>query len=241
MILLGGCPTPSVLFDELGEKLAVRHRVLIPDLPGYGGSAEVDSDRDVLTATQFLIEDACRARNLSDVSLVGISLGGYRSLAVALAGKVRVSNVALLGGFAGLDAATRDAFRQFAAAVRARVPLGDVLVARMLSPAFAARNPEVVVAVRSWLELTRPEWLARELDAVADSPDLRPHLRTMNVRMLARVGAADLAAPQGWSEEICRLAPAAHLEVVANAGHLLLFEDSAATIASVATFLAGRS
>ncbi|MDB4969668.1 MAG: 3-oxoadipate enol-lactonase [Myxococcales bacterium] len=236
VLLLGGSPTPAEHLGRLAQVLSANHRVLLPDLPGYGSSSELPGE-DIFPETQAALERELHRRRVDEISIVGLSLGGYRSLALALGGVVRVRRLVILGGFAGFDAATREAFRTFAAAVRASVPLEDVFVARMLSTSFVEQHPDIAASVRKWMKLTTPEWFARELDAAAASEDLRPRLKELSSRLLARVGSLDEASPLAWSQEICHLAPESKLEVVPNAGHLLLLEDEQATISSIASFL----
>jgi 3-oxoadipate enol-lactonase len=115
VLLLPGCPMPADHFAELAAQLARTHRVLSPDLPGYGKSP---GDGNLQRTTEVL-ERAMLDRSVSELSIVGASLGAWRALALAASGRLRVSLVISLGGFAHLPDEARAAFGQFAAAVRA--------------------------------------------------------------------------------------------------------------------------
>jgi pimeloyl-ACP methyl ester carboxylesterase len=232
VLLLGGSPTPAEHLMPLAERLSHRRRVLLPDLPGYGRSPMPEGPY-TLARAQTMLEDALAARGIDATAVVGLSLGAYRSFALARSARVRVTHVVSLGGFAGLDADVADGMRQLAAAVRSRAELGDLFVARMLSPAFAARHPAVAATVKTWLALLPPTGLAAELDATADAADLRPELATLRAPILARVGRLDVATPPAFTEAIARAAPRTTVQLVDDCGHLLLLEDAAATIDAV--------
>ena len=90
----GGRGSPVVFIHGLGssgymewrhnlEALAARHRVLAPDLPGYG---RTDKPRARYTVPYFarFVRRYVENRRLSSIALVGTSLGGRIALEVAL-------------------------------------------------------------------------------------------------------------------------------------------------------------
>jgi pimeloyl-ACP methyl ester carboxylesterase len=233
VLLIPGCPMPAEHFMELIDELATDHRVFAPDLPGYGKTAALADDH--LNRTTELLERTLLDRGVSHMSIVGASLGAYRGAALAASGRLRVTALYSIGGFVALPDDARAAFAQFAAAVRGghvRV-LEEVFVSRMLSAGFCSRHRDVVEMVTSWLYLTSPEVLADELAAIAELPDLRPRLRDLPTRVVARVGELDAAAPPALSEALVHASKHAALEVVPACGHLLLLEDRASTVASI--------
>ncbi len=233
VLLLPGCPMPAEHFAELAAELATTHRVLSPDLPGYGKTAAV-GDKNLERTTEML-ERAMLDRGVSQLSIVGTSVGAYRGLALAVSGRLRVTALVSIGGFAHLPDDVRAAFGQFAAAVRDGhvSALEGVFIARMLSATFAEAHADVVENVRSWLYLASSEALAAELDAIAALQDLRPQLLGLPTKIVARAGELDVAAPPAFSAALVAASSNAQLEVVPQCGHLLLLEDKEATFASI--------
>jgi 3-oxoadipate enol-lactonase len=231
---------PADHFAELAAELSKTHRVLSPDLPGYGSTPPVRDGN--LERTTEMLERAMADRGVSQLSTVGTSVGAYRGIALAVSGRLHVTALVSLGGFAHFPDDVRAAFGQFAAAVRGGhiAALEDVFIARMLSAKFAEAHAEVVADVRSWLYLASSDVLAAELEAVAALRDLRPHLSGLATKIVARTGQLDVAAPPEFSEAIVGASSNAQLEVVPHCGHLLLLEDQEATFASIRRCLAAR-
>lgn len=92
---------------------------------------------------------------------------------------------------------------------------------------------EEIAAMLEWVDTTTADALARELDALARSRDLRPELPALRSRVYARVGTLDRGCPPAWSEELAHLAPRGTLDIIPGCGHALLIEDANATIAAV--------
>lgn len=82
VILLHGFPLNQHLWDDFAEKLSAEFHVITPDLPGFGkseGLPEGFTLEDVGTAVLSFMEQ----RNLARAAVVGHSLGGYVTLAMA--------------------------------------------------------------------------------------------------------------------------------------------------------------
>jgi pimeloyl-ACP methyl ester carboxylesterase len=236
IVLLNGIGTPASHLYKLAEALSSELRVLVPTFPGdgdtpvYPGAYTMEIDLALLTA-------ALAEHGVERAHLVGFSAGVYRALALHTSGAVRVQSLVSLAGFAGLPAEARQSLRQFADAVRARVLPDTVAVTQFLSPHFAERHPALVAEVRGWLAAQRPEGLAQQLYAAADAEDLTPRLAEITVPLCARSGELDVAVPYQLNQRLAA-AVGGSFELVANAGHALVLEDFAGTLASIRTMVA---
>lgn len=236
VLLLHGAPTPPEYFGPLVEALRPRHRVIFPDLPGYGASPPITTGY-ALAEVYRRLEDELLRRGIEEVATVGFSAGGHHAIAMAASTRVRVTRIVALAAFAALDEEGRAGMRQFAAMLRAgtdplSAELRPVMVSRFLSARHAATHPVDADHVASWAAATSSVVLADELEALADA-DVRPLLPRLAIPVVARVGQLDAAVPPRFSEEIARLATGGRLEVAPACGHALLYEDPSATVASV--------
>ncbi len=94
VMALHGSASTGAQWRSLAELLAPRHRVLTPDLAGYGRSGRPAAPRTMATEAGFLrplLEDAGEP-----VHLVGHSFGGAVALAVAITMPERVRSLTLI-------------------------------------------------------------------------------------------------------------------------------------------------
>ncbi len=228
VLLIGGCPMPASHLEPLARALAERHRVLLPDLPGYGESPRLSPYS--LAGAQRLLEDELLARGIRECALIGFSLGAWRGLAMAISARVRPTAVVAIGGVARWTAEEKQTLAGFAQMLRANVPsLPDLLPQRMLSTLWLTAHPESAGEVRAWLSAAPPEVIADELESVArEGTDLRPQIARLRCPILSRVGEWDVVAPAERAREV-----GGTLEVAPGCGHALLLEDFPRTLESI--------
>jgi pimeloyl-ACP methyl ester carboxylesterase len=244
VLFLHGTPSPAADWLPIAERLSASHRVLIPDLPGYGQSPPATDATyekvDVALAAEL---SALGARQLRGV--VGFSTGAYRAFELVLRRRVKTEVLVGIGAIATFDDAGRAFRRQMAQALRANPEfrhgpeVREAFRQLMLSPGWVAAHPEDLERVFRWVDLIAPAALADELDALAAVPDLRPDLAGLAARLYLRVGELDLGAPPAVSQELQKLVPGSTLDVVPGCGHTLLIEDVEGTASALARVLAG--
>jgi 3-oxoadipate enol-lactonase len=237
VVILHGCPVPIAHYDPLVERLASTHRVLVPELPGYGHTPTVEGP-EILERGLELLAEELRSRGVSEAALVGHSLGAWRAMQLALSSPLRVTRIVSLGGPPALDDAARPGWAQVAQLARSGADLTDVLVRPAISAAFRAAHPNIVDEILPWLRLPAGSTLADELAALAQAPDPSLHFAKIVVPVLLRTGTEDGVCPPALQERYARALPNARSEVVASCGHMPLLEDRDGTISSVTAFLA---
>jgi pimeloyl-ACP methyl ester carboxylesterase len=208
-----------------------RHRVFLPYHPGFGESADdpaIESMLDYVLHYRALFEEL----GLEKIDLVGASFGGRLAAEFALTGADRLRHLALVAP-AGLASAQHPS-PDFGSIAPADLPGYLVHDLRVIEP-FWPRGPSAEFGAAR----------AREGQAVGrimrrgslESPQLRRWLPRMHVPTLLIWGRHDRIIPPGVAGEWQQLLPDARLEIIDDAGHLLLDESPRAR-ASVAAFLA---
>jgi 3-oxoadipate enol-lactonase len=233
VLVLHGAPSPPDDLLPLALALSTQHRVLLPDLPGYGGSHGGDLSFEVTShrLVEMLEGEGCTALH----AIVGFSGGVLRALHLLLRSRVAATHVVSLGGIAGFDDDERDQFRNLAAAIRRRPAVCtspdmiNMMSSRMLSPRWRAAHPEDAERVGHWTTLLAPADLALELEALAQTDDFRSELSKVTAKVYARVGELDQACPPRKSREIVDRVPVGELALVPSCGHALLIEDNRGT------------
>jgi len=118
VLFLHGCPTFPDVLASIAQASVATHTVIQIALPGYGASAPlagVFTVADIHAAIEATVVPLVGDR---PVALVGFSSGAYHAMALAARGKLAPRRVISLGGLMTLTPATRDGFKQFAAALR---------------------------------------------------------------------------------------------------------------------------
>lgn len=213
------------------EKLG---RVIVPSHPGYGHSPASESI-DAVDDLSYLYLDFMTAQNLSNVVIIGSSLGGWLAAEMAVKSTERIAKlilVAPLGVKVG-DRETRDIPDIFA------LPAAEVLRLKYHDPTVAT----IDYAALSDDELTV---LARNREATVlyawepyfHNPKLRQRLHRITVPTLLLWGAQDHFVTPGYYGAAYREAiPGARLEIIENAGHLPHIEQPEALVERVRAFL----
>ncbi|HVY61614.1 MAG TPA: alpha/beta hydrolase, partial [Planctomycetota bacterium] len=126
LVLLHGFPTWSWVWSAVLPGLASSHRVIAPDLLGYGFSDRSDRfDRSIVRQAEMVVR-LLNELGLPKVDLVGHELGGAVALRVATLYPDRVDRLCLV------DAAFYDAFPiddvvQLGSPAARRLPVASVL------------------------------------------------------------------------------------------------------------------
>jgi pimeloyl-ACP methyl ester carboxylesterase len=246
LLLVHGLGGAASNWTELAPLLARRHRLLIPDLPGHGGSSalpavsglEPYADRVALVA---------EAEGMLPAPVVGHSLGGMVVLRLALRRPDDVVAI-VLAGAAGLSVGNvfgRQLLSLFTAVRPGRI------AARHRG--WVARSPRLRRLVFGFVSVADPVSLSNEaiegflaaqlLHTDVDGAwqalrmdDPRQELEEIRCPVLVLWGAEDVQLPLDDAFEYTRRLRA-RLRVIPGCGHLLIGERPEACADAIETFL----
>jgi pimeloyl-ACP methyl ester carboxylesterase len=157
VLLLHGFPQTGDCWHRVAESLSVRHRVIVPDLPGFGRSSSPPSyDAAAVAGTLGALLDAVDAPR---ATIVGHDWGGSLSFALALAHPERVERLVVTNApFRKLDLKRGFHFLAFNIPMLPEVAFrlaGDRLVTFMLRAGSARKEVMHDDAVRPYVEAYR--------------------------------------------------------------------------------------
>ena len=228
----------SADYAAVADDLSREHRLITLDWPGHGDSPAVENP---LTAEQFgdlAVEFADRL-GVTNLAVVGNSVGGYAACRIAIERPDRVAGLVLVntGGFTPHSASSR----AFCAV------LGRPYVIRIVAPYFAraymrpqtAADRAVIARVRArsrtgagaragaalWRSFTEP------------AHDLRVAARAITAPTLVTWGAKDPTAPVKWGRLVADAIPGARF-VTLPTGHVAFSSAPEAWLREVLPFLA---
>jgi len=219
LFLLHSLLSDRASFDAVVPRLSQSHRVIVPELPGFGGSKTVGGG---LAAVADRMAEAVKdAASGSETIVLGNGYGGFVALQMAIRHPGIASQLVLADCGAAFSDSGRQAFRNMAAVSKAKglSAITDVAMRRLFAPEFQAQHPDLMRDRREAFLRTDPEVLQAACTALA-ALDLRGELSKVKVPVLVLVGEHDEATPPPMSHELAALLPNARLKVISGCAHV---------------------
>ena len=206
-------------FDAIVPELSQSFRVIVPELPGFGRSQAVSGG--LADAADRMAEAVKDAAGGEDAIVLGNGYGGFVALQLAIRHPGVATRFILADCGAAFSEAGREAFRNMAAASKAKglSAITDVAMRRLFAPDFQAAHPDLMADRRGAFLRTDLEVFCAACDALA-SLDLRPELGKVKAPVLVLVGEHDEATPPPMSHELAAGLPQAHLEIIPGCAHV---------------------
>jgi 3-oxoadipate enol-lactonase len=238
LVLLHSLLADRGSFDQIVGPLARRFRVIVPDLPGFGGSTPVGGG---LTVIADRMAEAMRRMTVgAPPILLGNGFGGFVTLQLAIRHPDLAARLVLADCGAAFSEPGRQAFRNMAAGAAAMglEAIAETAMRRLFAPDFQAAHPALMAERRGAFLRTDPETLQAACRALADL-DLRGEVGRVRVPVLVLVGEQDEATPPAMSKELAYLLPNARLKILAGCAHVPQLQMPEAFLAAIEGFLAG--
>src|ERR1700712_3076689 len=223
-------------FDAIVPELAKSYRVIVPELPGFGHSQAVGGGlAGVADRMAEAVKDAALAK---DAIVLGNGYGGFVALQMAIRHPNIATRFVLADCGAAFSEAGREAFRNMAAASKAKglSAITEVAMRRLFAPDFQAANPDLMRDRREAFLKTDPEVFRAACDALAEL-DLRPQLGQVKVPVLVLGGKHAEATPPPMSHEIAAGLPQARLKIISGCAHVPQLQAPAAFLTAIGDFL----
>jgi pimeloyl-ACP methyl ester carboxylesterase len=223
-------------FYELIERLSVDHRVVAVDRPGCGYSTMLSGKHSGIRAQAALIAQFIRKLDLGQPTVVGHSMGGALSLALAIDHPDCVRALALIAPLSNVERTPPKGLKilrikspivQWIVAWMFSAPIGKLIHRASLKAVFA---PEVVVesfdisgggllGLRPWA------FSAACKDMVAISRELAaipPHYPTLTIPVDVIFGRQDaLLNYETHGKQLVAALPQGNLHVIEGGGHMI--------------------
>jgi 3-oxoadipate enol-lactonase len=248
LMLVHGLAGGASNWSELAPRLARRHRVLVPDLPGHGGSTALPAAHSLDPFVDRLASLAEHER-VERSAVVGHSLGGLLALRLAVR-RPELVRAIVLAASAGIRSATREAERYLAIAAflrpatrysrHRRAIASSRFLRNLVFGYFGASDPAAMPegAVHGFLAplRTHTDTATARRALVRDDP--RIDLERVQCPVLVLWGARDNQVTVTDAFEYARRLRAP-LRMIADCGHLLIGERPDACADAIEEFLDG--
>jgi 3-oxoadipate enol-lactonase len=223
-------------FDAVVPQLSQSFRVIVPELPGFGRSQAVHGGLiEVADRVAELVKDGAGG---GAATVLGNGYGGFVALQMAIRHPGLAARLILADCGAAFSASGREAFRNMAAAAKAKglSAITEVAMRRLFAPAFQEAHPDL-------MRDRREAFLRTDLDvfraACADLAelDLRPELGKVTVPVLVLVGEHDEATPPPMSHELAAGLPNARLKIIPGCAHVPQLQSPEVFLDAIGEFL----
>ena len=240
LVLLHSLLSDRASFDAIVPALSRSFRVIVPELPGFGGSQVVTGGlAAVADRMAQMVRDSAAGE---DAIVLGNGYGGFVALQMAIRHPGIATKLVLADCGAAFSEAGREAFRNMAAAAGAKglAAITDVAMRRLFAPEFQAQHPDLMQGRREAFLRLDPEVFRAACDALA-SLDLRGEVAKVKVPVLVLVGEHDEATPPPMSHELAGLLPQAQLKIIPGCAHVPQLQAPQTFLEAIGDFLATSS
>ena len=240
ILFVHGFPVDHTMWSAQIAAFSKTHRVIAPDLRGFGGT---DGALYAVSMEQFaddLIGLLEALRVDRPIAFCGLSMGGYIGWQFALRHPEWLGRLILCDTRAAADSPE---------AAENRLKMADVVikegpepVARAMMPKlFAAttteRQPALTERVRQMVMATAATAIAAAHRGMAVRPDVTSALPGLRVPTLIIVGEHDAISPPAEMKAIAEALPNARFAVIPDAGHMAPMENPVAVNLAIREFL----
>lgn len=239
LLFVHGFPLDHSMWRHQAESLSDSHRVIVPDLRGFGqtppiaGVASMAALADDLSA---LLEEL----EIPRIVFVGLSMGGYIAWQFWARHSHQLRGLILCDTRAAADSIeTANGRRVMADRVQKEGCgfLAELMVPRLFANASLARDPAMVDSVRSVIGTSNTAGVTSALIGMAERPDMTSHLSAIDVPSLLICGESDVISPSAEMRSIAAAMPRAQFVEIRDAGHMAPLENPAPVNAAIRQFV----
>jgi len=237
IVLLHSLLADRAIFDKIVPALArYQRRVIVPDLPGFGGSSSAGSTVEGIADRIAGLFKALDLGTTADV--LGNGFGGFVASTLAIRHGAKFDRLVLADTGLGFTPEGKQSFSMMADRVRqsGMEAIVDVALKRLFPESFIAANPGIMAERRSALVKTNPQFFAEACHALA-ALDLTAGIGTIRNPTLVVVGELDAATPPEMSRALAKALPNADLIEIPECGHAPMAQAPDEFIKAISKFL----
>ena len=229
VLFIHAFPLNQTMWDDQVADLRHFCRTITLDLRGFGNS-DVPPGPYSMDQMASDVWGLMSTLELEEAVLVGLSMGGYVSLAFYrnYPGAVRAMMLADTRASADTHQARE---RRLNSAKKAETEgakaIADEVVPQLLGPSTLEHKPEITGRVRSMIEANSPAGIAAAQRAMAERMDSTYILAGIDRPVLIAVGGEDSLTPIAEAEALRNGIPHSRMRIVPGAGHLSNLEQPA--------------
>lgn len=239
LVLLHGFTESHRCWVSAADALAERYRVLVPDLPGSGGSSLLASDSADLEATARVLWDWLSDLHLNECVVVGHSMGGYVALEMLALAPERLKGIGLFHSHPFGDDEAKKLNRDRTIELIEKRGSKDFLhgfIPNLFAPAHRERLAGTIALLEQQAAEQSVAAYIAQTRAMRDRESRLDLLIGSSLPKLVVLGAADPILPQSAGLGFAAQLDRCQLELLAEAGHMGMYESPEKTAEILAEF-----
>lgn len=216
-------------------------RVIVPDLPGFGGTAVLDAAPSLDAVADGVLDDLAR-QGVDRAIVGGLSLGGYVTMALLRKRPEVFAAVMLCDTKASADDPhARQNRHRLAEAVQQDPSQAGRILRHAVLPGLVGstthdRRPEVVQRIGGWLDEAPAATVAWYQQAMAERADSHEVLASLDVPVLVLWGQEDTLSPAAEQASMLAAVRRGEERIIPGCGHLSAVEDPEPVSRTLVTF-----
>ncbi len=253
VLLLHGFGEDGEVWNKQIDILKAHFTLIIPDLPGSGRSGMVDdmSIEGMAEVVKTIIvteQQNCSPVNTFTTALIGHSMGGYISLAIAEKYPELLSALGLFHSSAFADTEEKKTARRKSISFIKNNGAHEFLKTSI--PGLFAKDQDAFepsdtlqLEINALIEKGRefsPEALIQYYEAMIARPDRTAVLKNFPHSVLFILGAHDMAVPIEQGLKQTSMPTISYIHILRHSAHMGMWEETAAANAALLQFLQGQ-
>lgn len=234
IVLLHGFCENHKIWDGFADDLSLNYRVITPDLPGFGKSK--------LPSNAFTIDDIAdqmlvwlHESGIQNSILIGHSLGGYITLAMARKKVDAFSGIGLFHSTAFADSDEKKANRDKTIDFVQKNGVAPFAIT-FVQGLFHDDKGEYLTKVNKMAAETTPETVISYTKAMRDREPSVEFLRSLPIYLLIIAGIHDSIIPLAVSKQLSELPPKVIYQTLEHSAHMGMLEDRLGALNAIREF-----
>ena len=241
LLLVHGFPLDHSMWSAQIAHFSSTHRVIAPDLRGFGQSVVTPGTVTMKTMADDLARILAKLGVLEPVVFCGLSMGGYVAWQFWKLHADKLRGMILCDTKAATDSVEVARARELMADSVERSgdtrEIADNLGSRLFSPETVRHVPAIVEVTKKVIERTAPHAIAAAQRGMALREDARPWLTRINLPCLLLGGADDVITPPDEMAGMAQALSNPRFVKIERAGHMAPLEQPSATNRVLSLFL----
>ncbi len=242
VVLLHGFAEDHRVWKHLAPVLAKNYLVLLPDLPGSGGSGYLPDMRMETMAdlVHLIIAQEVTGQDEKRAVVMGHSMGGYVALAFADLFPALTRGLGLVHSTAFADTADKKITRQKSIGFIQQHGTAAFLeqsAPNLFTPANRISRQDMVDELIDTYKDMDPRVLVACYEAMVERPDRSALLARLTIPVLFLIGKQDAAVPFADSMRQCHLPEVSFVEILEQSAHMGIWEETTKANLALNNFL----